>query len=78
VRQQHGAGWGQSDLSRVSFEQLKAQFGFQSLDPLRESRLGHVEALGGASEMARGGDLYECPELAQFHRWLDYADTVVW
>jgi hypothetical protein len=49
VWQQYGSGWRQSDLSRVSFEQLKAQFGFQSLDPLGEGRLGDVKPLGGAS-----------------------------
>ena len=28
-----------------------------------------AEAGGGASEMPRRGDLYECPELPQFHKW---------
>ena len=36
---------------------------FQGLDPLRKGWLGEVEALCGPSEMARGCDLYECPEL---------------
>jgi hypothetical protein len=52
VWQQHGPGGRQAHLSRVSFEQLKAQLGFQSLDPLREGGLGDVKTFSGSTEVA--------------------------
>ena len=69
MRQQDCSGWGQPNLSGVSLEQLQSELRFQRLDSLREGRLGDVEARGGASEMPGRRDLYECPELPQFHEW---------
>jgi hypothetical protein len=52
VRQQNRARWSQPHLARISFQQLEPELAFKRLDPLRERRLGDVEALGRASEMA--------------------------
>jgi hypothetical protein len=72
--QQYRAGRRQSDLSCVSFEQGDPELALERLDPLREGRLRDVQALGGTSEMTGVGDLDKCPELPQFHLYLDYAE----
>jgi hypothetical protein len=67
VCQQHDPSRSKPHLPRVSFEQLKAKLALERLDALSEGRLREVKAGGRMSEMAKGGDFYEGPELPQFH-----------
>lgn len=44
-----------------------ADIGFELLDGPAQRRLGHVEARGGAPEVALPGDRYEVAKRAQVH-----------
>jgi len=70
--QQHDSGRREPHLAGVALEELKAQLALERLDALGEGRLREVKAGGRMSEMAKGGDFYEGPELTQFHLLLDY------
>ncbi|GGY32442.1 hypothetical protein GCM10010384_44780 [Streptomyces djakartensis] len=48
-------------------EQLDAELGLQLADLLGERRLGHVEPLGGAAEVAFLGHRHEVPQVTQIH-----------
>jgi len=50
--EQRLAGGGELDAARRAVEQRGAELGLHAADVLRERRLGHVEALGGAPEVA--------------------------
>jgi hypothetical protein len=48
-------------------EQLDAQLGLELADLRGERRLGHVQPLGGATEMALLGHRHEVPQVTQIH-----------
>ncbi len=63
------AGLGEVDAAGGAVEQLDAELGFQLADLLGERRLGHVEPLGGATEVTLLGHRHEVPKVAQIHMW---------
>ena len=65
-RQQGGAGGRERHAAAAAHEQRRGQQRFQSLDRLRQRRLGHVQASGGPAEMELFGDGDKIAQLAQF------------
>lgn len=61
------AGVGEVDAAGGAVEQLDAQLGLQLADLLGERRLGHVEPLGGATEVAFLGHRHEVSQMTQIH-----------
>ena len=62
------AGLGRRDPAARALEQLGAELGLEPADLVRERRLGDVQLLGGAGEVAVSGDRLGVDELAQLHR----------
>ena len=62
------AGGGRHDASRRALEQLGAELGLEPPDLVRERRLGDVQLLGRAREVAVAGDRLGVAELAHLHR----------
>jgi hypothetical protein len=63
----HASGLGWGDASARAFEQRCAQLSFELSDLVRERRLGDVELLRGAGEMAMAGDRLHGSELPELH-----------
>ncbi|CAM5316237.1 hypothetical protein SALBM311S_08179 [Streptomyces alboniger] len=61
------AGLGEVDTARGAVEQLDAEFGLELADLRGERRLGHVEPLGGSTEVALLGHCHVVPQVAQIH-----------
>jgi hypothetical protein len=61
------AGRGELDAARGAVEELDLQLGFEPPDLLRQWRLGHLQPLGGAAEVALLGDRDEGSKVAEFH-----------
>ena len=55
------------DAARRAVQQRHAELGLEPPDLLRERRLGHVQALGGAAEVAFLGDGDERAQVAELH-----------
>lgn len=60
-------GLGEADAACGAVQQRDAEFRFELADLCGERRLGHVEPLGGATEMALLGHCHEVPQVAQIH-----------
>ncbi|SDL67204.1 hypothetical protein SAMN04488074_112229 [Lentzea albidocapillata subsp. violacea] len=65
--QQRPSGLGQLDLAGGAQEQRRAQLDLQRADRRRETRLGDVQPVRGAREVALLGDREEVFELSEFH-----------
>ena len=61
-------GLGRDDAAAGALEELRAELGLEPPDLVRERRLGDVELLRGAGEVAMPGDRLGVDELAQLHR----------
>ncbi len=61
------AGVGSDDAPARALEELDAELVLEPAHLVRERRLGDVELLGGAGEVAMPGDGLDVPELAQLH-----------
>ena len=66
-REQDLAGGRELDAARRAVQQRHAELGLEPPDLLRERRLGHVQALGGAAEVAFLGDGDERAQEADLH-----------
>ena len=64
---QQASGVGQVDAAGGAVEEARVQLRLQLPDLLGEGRLGHVESLRGAAEVALLGDGEEVPQVSQFH-----------
>ena len=60
-----GAGRGQVDAAGGADEELDAELGLEAPDLLGERRLGHVQPLGGATEVPLLGDRHEVAQVTQ-------------
>ena len=67
LREQGSPGRRQDDAAPGSRKKRCTKCGFQRLDGLREWRLCHVQADGGAAKVAFLGYGYEIPQLPQFY-----------
>jgi hypothetical protein len=67
---QHLAGGGQAHAAPVLLEQFRAQVFLEAVDALGQRRLGAVQALGGASQVAFGGNDFEIFQVAEVHRYI--------
>ena len=67
MRKQHLAGFGQQNTSGMAKQQFDAQFRFQLLDLIAESRLGDVQFTAGANKTSGTDDRYEISQLTQIH-----------
>ena len=67
ARREQLAGGGRHDASRCALEQLGAELRLELPDLMRERRLGDVELLGRAGEVAVAGDRLGVAELTNLH-----------
>jgi hypothetical protein len=67
ARQQRGTGRRQAHVAPALFEQLGAQVRLEPVDAFGERRLGPEQALGGAPQVAFGGDHLEVTQVAEVH-----------
>jgi hypothetical protein len=65
--EQHLAGGRKLDAARRAVQERHAELGLEPPDLLRERRLGDVQALGGAAEVALLGDRDERAEMPELH-----------
>jgi hypothetical protein len=66
-REQLGARGGQLDAAARAVQQRHAELRLEPADLLRERRLGHVDRLRGAAEVAVARDRGEVLELTEIH-----------
>jgi hypothetical protein len=65
TREEHLAGGRELDAAGRAVQQRHAELGLEPADLLRERRLGDVQALGGAAEVALLGDGDEVTEVSE-------------
>ena len=67
ARQEHAPGVGQPHAAAGAHEERLAELLFERLDARGQRRLGDVQRLGGAADVAGAGDFDECLDLAEQH-----------
>ena len=69
-----GSGFGRDDATAGAFEERRTQLLLETTDLVGERRLGDVELIGGAREMAMAGYRLDTSQLPELHTTMIQSD----